>query len=263
MREAERLIRVAVAEDRPDLLTLPEMWSCLGGTAQDKHAAAERLPAPGDETGAGPLHDMLRSLAVEHRITLHGGSIGERVDGSGQLFNTSLVFGPDGSEIARYRKIHLFDVTTLDGTGYRESDSYGAGHSVVTFRVGSLTVGCAICYDLRFGELFLALRRAGASLILLPSAFTEVTGRAHWEVLLRARAIETQSWLAAAAICGSHHDAAGAERRCWGHSMIADPWGEVKVMLDDLPGHGAIELDHAVLDRVRARMPVLEHRRLV
>ncbi len=261
--EVERLVRAAIARDHPDLVSLPEMWSCLGGTRTDKRLAAERLPEADEPfASAGPLYGLLQRLAREHRVTLHGGSIGERAPASDKLYNTSLVFGPDGAELARYRKIHLFDVTTPDGAGYRESDAYGAGEAVVTFCVGSVTVGCAICYDLRFAELFLALRRAGASLILLPSAFTEATGRDHWEVLLRARAIETQCWFAAAAICGTHHDGRGAPRRCWGRSLIADPWGSLRLMLDDLPGFGTAEVDMETTDRIRAQMPVLSHRRL-
>ena len=263
MREAERLVGAAISEGRPELVTLPEMWSCLGGTLAEKHAAAERLPERDGGAGEhGPLYAMLRRLAAEHRVTVHGGSIGEQVAGGDRLFNTSLVFDPHGDEIARYRKIHLFDVTAPDGLGYRESDSYAAGNAVVTFRVGGISVGCAICYDLRFAELFLALRRAGASLILLPSAFTEATGRDHWEVLLRARAIETQCWLAAAAICGTHHDGQGAPRRSWGRSLVSDPWGQVRLMLDDSPGHGTVDIDQAVVERTRARMPVFDQRRL-
>ncbi len=261
--EAERLVRIAAARDQPDLITLPEMWSCLGGARADKQRAAERLPLICTSAAtAGPLYAMLQRLAQENHVTLHGGSIGERVDGSERMFNTSLVFGPTGVELARYRKIHLFDVTTPDGAGYRESDSYGAGDAVVTFRVGPTTVGCAICYDLRFAELFLALRRAEASLILLPSAFTEATGRDHWEVLLRARAIETQCWFAAAAICGTHHDGRGALRRCWGRSLVADPWGTVRLMLDEAPGFGTVEVDAAATERIREQMPVLRHRRM-
>lgn len=261
--EVDRQVRAVIERDKPDLISLPEMWSCLGGTGEDKHRAAELLPSVSDPSAlAGPLYTLLQRLAREYRVTLHGGSIGERVPTGDKLFNTSLVFGPDGAELVRYRKIHLFDVNTPDGAGYRESDSYGAGEVVTTFRVGAVTVGCAICYDLRFAELFLALRRAGASLILLPSAFTEATGRDHWEVLLRARAIETQCWVAAAAICGTHHDGRGALRHCWGRSLIADPWGSVCLMLDDAPGFGTVEVDLTVADRIREQMPVLSHRRL-
>ncbi len=262
-REVERLVRTVVERDSPDLVSLPEMWSCLGGGRAEKHGAAELLPLQGDPAAVGgPLYTVMQRLAREQHVTLHGGSIGERVVGSGRLFNTSLVFSPNGSELARYRKIHLFDVITPDGAGYRESDSYGAGDAIVTFNVGAVTVGCAICYDLRFAELFLALRRADASLILLPSAFTEATGRDHWEVLLRARAIETQCWFAAAAICGTHYDGRGAPRRCWGRSLIADPWGSVRLMLGDTPGFGTVEIDCAATERIREQMPVLTHRRL-
>ncbi len=261
MAAASRLIQAAVEADRPDLVTLPEMWSCLGGTQQVKRDAAERLPGPGSSE-AGPIYAMLRAIAVEHGITLHGGSIGERIEGDPLLFNTSLVFGPDGSELARYRKIHLFDVTTPNGQGYRESDSYGAGTDIVTFAVAGVSVGCAICYDLRFAELFLALRRAGADLVLLPAAFTRETGRAHWEVLLRARAIETQCWFAAAATCGEHHVGSGEARATWGHSLICDPWGELAQLLADEPGYATTTIDRDAIAALRARMPVLEHRRL-
>jgi nitrilase len=255
--QARRLIEAAVAAERPDIVALPEMWSCLGGDRPTKFAAAEPLPAPGANAPAGEAYEFLRGMARTHRIHLHGGSIGEA--GGERLFNTTLAFGPEGEELARYRKIHLFDITTPDGTGYRESATYGGGSELVTYRAGEVTVGCAICYDVRFPELFLALRRRGAELIFLPAAFTLQTGKDHWEVLIRARAIEAQCWIAAPATWGTHQERAGA-RQTYGHSMVVDPWGHVVARASDGPGWAAARLDPALTARVRRDMPVLEHR---
>lgn len=265
--QAEALIRDCHAADRPALIALPEMWTCLGGDRATKLASAETLPPPGSGDAGGAAYRLLRGLAQELRITLHGGSIGE-IDASSPgdlIYNTTLVFDPDGAELARYRKIHLFDITAPDGQGYRESATYGAGDRVVTCRVGDITVGLAICYDLRFGELFLALRRAGAELIVLPAAFTAQTGRDHWEPLLRARAIETQCWIAAAATTGRHTEigrAGAMERLTYGHSLICDPWGHVVARASDGPGWASARLDSSLTARIRRDMPVLEHRRL-
>jgi nitrilase len=254
---ARALIEAAVAADRPALVSLPEMWSCLGGDRATKLAAGELLTSDAAPRSA---YDFLRDTAIRHGIIVHGGSIGER-DGD-HLFNTTLVFGPDGRELARYRKIHLFDVTTPNGQGYRESAMFGAGDSVVTCEAAGMTLGLAICYDIRFPELFLALRRAGSDVIFLPAAFTAETGRDHWEVLLRARAIETQCWVVAAATTGWHRDARAQPRETFGRSMIVSPWGKVEIMLDTAPGFATADIDPAVTARVRAAMPVLEHRRL-
>lgn len=258
MATAGALIAEAVAADRPALVGLPEMWSCLGGSRAEKLAAGERLPAPG-ETGTGPLWRFLAETARRHAITLQGGSIGERVGET--LYNTSLVFGPDGRERARYRKIHLFDITTPSGEGYRESALFGAGDRVVV-APGEPALGLSICYDVRFPELYLALRQAGAAAIAVPAAFTAETGRDHWEILLRARAIETQCYVIAAATTGWHRDGAGRARQTWGHAMIVDPWGSVLAALGDAPGFATAELDLPRLARVRDAMPVLAHRRL-
>jgi nitrilase len=251
------LIERAVAAEGATLVSLPEMWTCLGGDRATKLDQAEALP-PGAE--GGMAWRFLRDTAVRLGVTVHGGSIGERQ--GDHLFNTSLVFGPDGAELGRYRKIHLFDVVTPSGAGYRESSLFGAGEQVVTCAAGGAMLGLAICYDVRFAELFLALRRAGADVMFLPSAFTEETGRDHWEVLLRARAIETQSWVIAAATTGTHFDAQGRTRVTWGHSMIIDPWGSVRARLASDPGVAVADIDLAEIGRVRAAMPVLAHRRL-
>lgn len=195
--QARRLIEGALASDRPDLITLPETWTNLGGGREAREAAAEILPEPGG-TG-GVAYEFMRSVAVSQGITVHGGSIIER--GPEKLFNTTVVFDSAGAEIARYRKIHLFDITGPDGTGYRESALYGAGDKLVTCRVGDVTLGLTICYDMRFAEQYMSLRRVGADVIFVPSNFTLQTGKDHWEVMLRTRAIESQCWIAAAPSC--------------------------------------------------------------
>lgn len=259
--QAEALIDAAVAADRPDFVALPETWSSMGGDRATRFANAEDLPAPGSTAPGGPAYEALRGLARRHGIHLHGGSITET--GGEKLHNTTVVFDPEGREIARYRKIHLFDITREDGRGFRESNSFHAGSEIVTFPVGDITVGCAICYDLRFPEQFLALRRAGAEMIVLPSAFTLQTGRDHWEVLVRARAIETQCWLAAPALFGRHLEGSRGETRVtFGHSMLVDPWGSVVSRVSDGIGWASARIDRALTARVRADMPVLEHRRL-
>ncbi len=261
--QATRMIDGAMQADRPDMVSLPEMWTCLGGDRDAKQAEAEALPPIGSDEPGGPAYEFLRRMARERGIHLHGGSLGEKTGGDDgtRLFNTTVVFDPHGIEVARYRKIHLFDITAPDGRGYRESASYGAGDQIVTFDAGGLRIGCAICYDLRFPELFLALRRAGAELIFLPSAFTVATGRDHWDVLIRARAIETQCWVAAAATCGQHHDGSGQARYTYGHSLVCDPWGQVVATVSDGLGWTTARIDGALLGRVRRDMPVLEHRR--
>ena len=257
--QARRLFEGARAADAPDLVALPEMWSCLGGDRATKFAAAEALPPEGSGADGGEAYEFLRGAARALGVAVHGGSIAER-DGE-RLFNTTLVFDRDGRELGRYRKVHLFDITAPDGTGYRESATYGAGDSVVTVAVGGVRLGLAICYDLRFAELFLALRRAGAELILVPAAFTLQTGRDHWEVLLRARAIETQCWVAAPATWGQHQDPGGA-RTTFGHALVCDPWGAVVARASDGVGWASARVDQAMTERVRRDMPVLEHRRL-
>ena len=260
IEQARQLIGEAVAADRSDLVALPEIWTCLGGDRATKMAQAEVLPPPSSNTPGGPAYEFLREVARAHGVHVHGGSIGER--GGERLFNTTVAFSPAGQELGRYRKIHLFDITAPDGTGYRESATYGGGDEVVTFDADGLRVGLAICYDVRFPELFLQLRRQGAELILLPAAFTLQTGKDHWEVLIRARAIETQCWIAAPATWGRHTDGAGSVRHTYGHSLVCDPWGHVVAKVSDGVGWATARLDPAVTVRVRRDMPVLDHRRL-
>lgn len=258
--QARRLIDAAVTADRPDIVSLPEVWSCMGGDRDGKFRQAEDLPPPGSNTPGGEAYEFLRATAREKQIHVHGGSIGEK--GGDRLFNTTVVFDPTGAEIARYRKIHLFDITTPEGLVFGESRSYAPGNEVVTYQAGGVTVGCAICYDVRFPELFLKLRQAGAELIFLPSAFTLQTGKDHWEVLIRARAIETQCWIAAPAMSGPHVEGNGETRHTFGHSLIANPWGHIVAMASDGPGWCTSSIDPAMTARVRRDMPVLAQRKL-
>lgn len=245
--EAERLIRKVVAEERPGLVALPECFAHLGGG----RAATQ---ASGEDLAGGPTARRFSALATELGVTLHLGSQIER-DGD-RHYNTTVVFGPSGERLARYRKLHLFDVEVPGGQSYRESEKIDRGSEVVTYALDGVTVGCAICYDLRFPELFRALRDRGAQVIVLPSAFTLMTGKDHWEVLLRARAIETQCYVLAPAQWGAHD---GGTRHCWGHSLVADPWGAVIARASDGVGTTSAVLDLDRLAHIRRTLPVAQH----
>ncbi|MFT8353327.1 MAG: carbon-nitrogen hydrolase family protein [Gluconobacter japonicus] len=261
--QAQRLVSEAVHAEKPDLVVLPEIWSCLGGSTETKRASAEGLPKPGDKGGV--LYKALRAMAREHKIWVHGGSIGELAtpDLGDKLANTSLVFNPHGEECGRYRKIHLFDVVTPNGDGYRESDNYVPGETIEVVDIDGVPTGLAICYDLRFAELFLALRAADVEMIILPAAFTQQTGEAHWNILVRARAIETQAWVIACGTTGWHVDGQGNRRQTYGHSMIVSPWGDVVLQLGSEEGWGVAELDLDEVQQVRQRMQVQANRRLI
>jgi len=245
LEQTERLLRAAIEEDGPDLVALPELVTYLGGSVAGARASAEVLPG-------GPAYRMLQQIARDYRVHVHGGSLNE-ADGD-RLYNTTVAFDPEGREIARYRKIHMFDVVTPDGTVYRESATYTPGAEIVTYSIGDVRVGCAICYDLRFGELFIALARAGADIIIVPAAFTLMTGKDHWDVLLRARAIETQAYILAPGQTGSYVED-GIERMSYGHSLVADPWGTVIARAQDGVGWVSARLDFDYLQRVRADLP--------
>ena len=249
---AQRLIERAVMEDRPDWVLLPECFDYLGGTLRGKRDAAETLPD-------GPAYRRMQDLARKHRIFIHAGSILERIEGEERIGNTTVVFDREGGEIARYRKIHLFDITAPDGTEYKESASFKAGEAIVTYKCEDLTVGCSICYDLRFPALFQALAERGAEMIALPAAFTMQTGKDHWEVLCRARAIETETYFCAAAQTGTF--AQGNQvRATYGHSLVADPWGHVVARASDGIGTVSTRIDRGRVARVRAMIPVARHR---
>jgi predicted amidohydrolase len=228
-------------------VSLPETWTYLGEGTGDE-AAAEKIP--------GNLTQVLADKAREHSIWLHAGSMLEKVDDHDKLYNTTVVFDPVGDIVARYRKIHLFDVDLAGISSYRESDSIEPGDEIVTFDLNGTRVGLAICYDLRFPELFRILALSGAEVIMLPAAFTLMTGKDHWEPLIRARAIENSVFMVAAAQVGDHPPG----RQCYGRSMVVDPWGVVLAQAGDIPTViiATMELDE--ISRVRGQVPSLKNR---
>jgi predicted amidohydrolase len=243
---AERLVRAAAA-DGATFVVLPEKWNVLG-TPEQLAAGAEPLD--------GPSTEWARALARELGIDLIAGSIVEQRE-DGRRFNTSVHIAPDGESRAVYRKLHLFDVE-VGGVVYRESDDEDPGEEIVTTTLRDGTVlGMAVCYDLRFPELFRILTLRGARVLALPSAFTLATTRDHWEVLLRARAIEDQCYVVAANQIGEH----APGKASGGRSMVVDPWGTVLATAPDDEGYALAELDFARQDAIRARLPALAHRR--
>jgi predicted amidohydrolase len=242
---AERLVRAAAA-DGAELVALPEKWNLLAG-GEELVAGAEPLD--------GPSLTAARGWARELRIHLLAGSISERGPEGEKASNTSVLIGPDGEDLAVYRKIHMFDVDA-GGVSYRESAHERAGTEPVTAPVGELTLGMSVCYDLRFPELFRILALRGARMFAVPSAFTLATGRDHWEVLLRARAIEDQVFVVAPNQSGE----APPHYSSFGRSMIVDPWGVVLATAPDGEGFVAADLDLAAQDRVRESLPSLANR---
>ncbi len=249
---AERQIEKTIAEEGPDWVCLPECFDFLGGDRKAKFAAAEKLPG-------GPAYSAMQALAAKHGIFVHAGSILERPEEGERLHNTTVVFNREGAEIARYRKIHMFDVTTPDGAKYHESHSFAPGDAIVTYPCEDMIVGCSICYDLRFPDLFQALAARGAQMIALPAAFTQQTGKDHWEVLCRARAIETQTYFCAPAQTGAHL-VGGEKRLTYGHSLVVDPWGHVIAKASDGVGAVSTRIDLAHVARVREQIPVGLHK---
>jgi deaminated glutathione amidase len=243
---AERLVRAAAA-DGSTLVVLPEKFNLIG-THEQLVEGAERLD--------GRTLSWARALARELGIDLVAGSIAERRDGRDKLANTSVHIGPDGVDRAAYRKIHMFDVT-VGGREYRESDVEEAGEEIVVSAADDgVSLGLTVCYDLRFPELFRILAVRGARVLAVPSAFTAVTGAAHWDTLVRARAIENQAFVVAADQVGVH--TGGNES--YGGSQIVDPWGDVLARAPDEQCFVAADLDLARQDEVRATLPSLANR---
>ena len=245
---ATRLIRKA-AESGAQLVGLPENFSWMGPEAE-RDENSEAL----EGTTLARMAELARSL----KISVLAGSILESGAPGGRLFNTSALFGPDGQRIGLYRKIHLFDVEVGDGQTYRESAAVAPGSEVVVADAPFGKVGLSVCYDLRFPELYRQLSQSGAVLLTVPSAFTLMTGKDHWEVLLRARAIENQAYVIAPAQQGKHP----RERLTWGHAMVVDPWGLVVARASEGEGLALAELDLEYLAKVRRTLPALQHRRL-
>jgi len=243
---AEALIRGAFSAGA-ELVALPELWSCHG---LDKvyHENAEPVP--------GPTTQFLGDLARELGVYVLGGSILEGEPGAERLSNTSTFYDPSGEMTAVYRKIHLFDVK-VSGKEYLESANIAPGNEVVTAKAGPATLGLSVCYDVRFPELYRLLAVQGAEILAVPAAFTLQTGKDHWEILLRARAIENQAFVIAPAQWGQKADG----RWTYGRSMIVDPWGTVLATCPDRDGYALAALDLDYLDRFRTEFPALANRR--
>jgi deaminated glutathione amidase len=248
MAAADRLTRAAAA-DGATLIVLPEKWTAIG-REEELRAAAEPLD--------GPAVEWAREIARELRIDLIAGSIVERSPGREKLSNTSVHVNPRGEIAAIYRKVHMFDVE-IEGRSYRESDLEDPGEEVVLSESGAqgVPLGMSICYDLRFPELYRILAVRGARVMVVPAAFTLPTTRDHWEVLLRARAIENQAFVVAANQIGPHPGG----HRSGGRSMIVDPWGVVLAQAEDREGHIVADLDLERQLEIRAQLPSLANRR--
>ena len=251
----KRLVRQA-AEQGADWVLLPEYWPLMGRNDTDKLAFAEPLVSGRfGETRYARFQTALSETAAECGVVLFGGTIPLQSPDAGKVMNTMLVYGHDGAQIGLYHKMHLFGFSGL-GERYAEADTISAGGDVPELSADEVPLAAGICYDLRFPEFFRAQRPF--DVLLLPAAFTYTTGRAHWELLLRARAVENQCYVVAAAQGGEHESG----RRTFGHSMIVDPWGEVLAVLPEGEGVVVADLDGARLQSVRTRLPALKHRLL-
>lgn len=230
-------------------VALPEYWSYLGH-ADGFEQAAQTVP--------GPFIERLQEKARQHRMLVHSGSILERHPAlPGKFYNTSVLINRAGELVALYRKIHLFDVNLTNGEKHYESARIVPGDELVTAEIDGITFGMTICYDLRFPELYRLLALRSAQIVFVPAGFTLHTGRDHWEILLRARAIENLCYVVAPAQVGSYPP----NKQCFGRSMIVDPWGLVLAQAPDVPGVTMAEIDLAAITRARAQIPCLENRR--
>jgi predicted amidohydrolase len=252
--ETLRLVREAAAGGAELVLT-PECTNALSSDRAHQRSVLE--PEATDQTLAA-----LRAAAAEHGIWLLIGSLGLKTDDpDGRFANRSFLIAPDGSIMARYDKIHMFDVDVSPTEVYRESSGYRPGGQAVLARTPLGLLGLTVCYDLRFSHLHRRLAQAGAQILTVPAAFNHITGAAHWEVLLRARAIETGCFVLAPAQTGFHPETVGKGRRTHGHSLAVAPWGEILADAGTEPGVTFVEIDLAEVDRARARIPSLAHDR--
>lgn len=236
------------AKQGAKLILLPEYWAVMGMREEDKLLHAENI----DD---GPIQAAMADTARELGVWLIGGTLPLVSKETDKVLNTTLVYQPNGERFSRYDKIHLFGFVKGD-EAYDESRTIVAGETVTVAETGFGKVGLSVCYDLRFPELYRAM--GDCTLIVVPAAFTYTTGKAHWEILLRARAIENQCYVLAAAQGGKHVNG----RRTWGHSMLIDPWGEIKAILDQGEGMVIGAVEKARLEEVRLALPALKHRKL-
>jgi predicted amidohydrolase len=251
LARAGELAREA-AEAGATLIALPENFAYLGDET-GKRAIAENV-----DDASGPIVRALRQLARETKAWIVAGGMPERSGDPARPFNTSLLIDPGGVVAARYRKIHLFDVDTSDGKRYRESEATTPGSEPCVVDAGGVPLGMTVCYDVRFPELYRILSAKGARVVTVPAAFTVPTGRDHWHVLMRARAIENQVFVVAPAQHGTHPKG----RQTYGKSLVVDPWGDVLAQCGEGEGFALARLDFAYQDEVRARLPCQSHRKL-
>jgi predicted amidohydrolase len=246
-----KALTAEAAGDGAKLVVLPENFAFLGRGEGDKLPIAETIEA------AGPVMTTLRELATKHGVWIVGGGTPEIVPGDAKrTYNTAVVIDPRGELVARYHKIHLFDIDIPNGATLRESDSTAAGRELTVVDIEGAPVGVTICYDVRFPELYRALvKDRGAQVLLVPAAFTAHTGAAHWHLLLRARAIEDQCWVVAPAQWGRHNE----KRESYGHTLIVDPWGTIVGEREQGDGVVVATLDGVAVDRRRTQMPCLQH----
>ena len=254
LRITEDLVRNAAAEGAGFVLT-PEVTNCVSQSRQ--HQLSVLQHQDDDITLAG-----LRQLAAELGIWLSIGSLALKTsDPDGRFANRSFLIAPTGEIAAQYDKIHMFDVTVSETETYHESAGYRPGNKAVLADAGFATIGLSICYDLRFPSLYRALAKAGAEILLVPSAFSPVTGKAHWHALLQARAIETGAFVLAAAQTGVHAASNGRERQTYGHSIAISPWGEILTEMGSDPGIALLDLDISKVSESRGRIASLQHDR--
>ena len=251
LAHAEKLVSRA-ARAGAELVVLPENFAYMGNDA-GKRAVAEALTDP-----EAPIQRAVRELARRERVVIVAGGYPEKSADADRPFNTSFVVDASGELVASYRKIHLFDVDLGPHGSLRESRSTTAGNDVVVTSLNGFGIGLSICYDLRFPELYRSLVDRGAEILTVPSAFTLTTGKDHWHALLRARAIESQCYVVAAAQWGRHPEG----RQTYGHALIADPWGTVIAEASDGTGLAIGTVERAFLADVRKKVPCLTHRRL-
>ncbi|MEE2829367.1 MAG: carbon-nitrogen hydrolase family protein [Myxococcota bacterium] len=247
LRTTSDLVRRAAGEGA-EVICLPEMWPFVGSDAE-KLAGAESLD--------GPSMTAMRELALELGVWMLPGSFAEISEVPDRVYNTAPVYDPSGALVGVYRKLHLFDVDIPGGAVFQESDTVTPGDRAVVVDTPIGRLGLTVCYDLRFPALYEALREGGAEIVLVPAAFTAHTGQAHWEVLLRARAIEQQVWVVAPNQGGRHN----AKRESYGHSMIVDPWGGVAARVPEGPGIALGDVDPARVHRLRRELPCGSHKR--
>jgi len=246
LARARALLDEAVRQGA-QLVALPENFSFLDREGNKLEVV--------EDLDDGPSVRLLREFAATHGVVVVGGSVPIQASDAARVTNTCLVFDASGRRIARYDKMHLFDISLDAENTFKESRYIEAGRDVVTFACGGHTMGLSICYDLRFPELYRRLMQAGAKVLFIPSAFTMHTGKDHWEVLLRARAIENQCYVVAPAQYGHHNE----HRVSYGRAMIVDPWGQILAQAPDREGIVVADLDFDYLDALRGRLPCLMH----